>query len=172
MEPRADNGVSRRGAIGGRTGKCARVEPGIGSSLVEAGRDALDGVGTRPQGVIVPCISTLGNIERATASQSCDAAEGPAAEDKALGAFPGFREGNFPNVAQHEPVALIIKTGCAFGLTAAARTLADAAAGVDGFSGVVNGFRPGVSGGQAQALREAMLKTALEGVINGVGVGG
>src|SRR4029453_13653696 len=105
-------------------------------------------------------------------SQGRDAAEGPAAEDKALGAFPGFREGNFPNVAQHEPGALIIETGSGLGLTAAASILADAAAGVDRLSGVINGFRPGVSGGQAQALREAVFKTALEGVIYSVGVGG
>ena len=37
MEPRADNRVSRRGAIGGRTDEGTGVEPGVRSSFFEVG---------------------------------------------------------------------------------------------------------------------------------------
>src|SRR5207245_2224289 len=59
-----------------------------------------------------------------------------------------------------------------FALTAVARILADAAAGIDRLSGIVNGFRPGVGSGQAETPREAVFKPALERVINSVSVGG
>src|SRR5437773_166487 len=110
MEPGADNGVSRQSAIGGRTGEGAGIEPPVGGSIFEAQRGALNSVGAGPESVVIPCVAALRNIEGATASHGGDPAEGPAAEDKSLGPFPGFREGNFPNIAHHQPVTLIIDT--------------------------------------------------------------
>src|SRR5204863_1154707 len=127
-----------------------RVEPGGGGSVFEARRCALDGVGPWPECVVVPCVAALENIEGPATGHGDDTAHGPAAEDQALGPLPGLREGNLPNVAQHEAVALIIDTGGAFGLAAVARILADAAAGVDRLSSIVNSFRPRVGSGQAQ----------------------
>src|ERR1051326_7406120 len=124
METGADNGVPRRSAVSGRSGKGTGIEPCIGGSGFETGRDALNGVGAGPQSVVVPCVAGLGDIEGSPACHGDDAAKGPAAQDKSLGAFPGFRKGDFPKIAQNQPVALIVYTGSALGLTPVARILA------------------------------------------------
>src|SRR5579884_1213179 len=121
-----------------------------------------------PQSIVILGIAALGNVEGEAAGDCNNAAELPSAENRSRCGTKTSGHRNLPDVTDNQPMALIQYAAGPFGRAPVARILTGASAAIDRLAGIIDQVRPGVSSGETQSMREAVLVPGLERVVDRV----